>query len=141
MSAAKDLHPTLPNPWVLRRTKQPLTDYILLGGLLLERYGDGTRRRLITFYEQTPYVVITTAHSQLEIPTTAEAVAKLHELHALQSAPDWSHAEHTRFKLSLQGKRLVTTEWFKEEVTLHDLIVAGASLNLATGDLSWKEEY
>lgn len=137
-----DLELKFPNVYALARKKEAIDDFRLLGGALFERHGDHSQRRLITWYQQQPELVLVSATgfnfvTEYRLLVSQEAVAKLHESNALEGAPDGTHSNRTRWKLSPQGKKLVVTVWYQREIDVTDILMSGATIDVSTGQVTW----
>jgi hypothetical protein len=122
----------------------PLDDWQFVAGLLFEQHSDRTVRRLLTPYRDVAHVIIGTvydfsSHYDPPIPVTDAAVSRLLREQALEGSPDAYHTETSRWKLSDEGKRRIVTEWFRGEGSFADMIGAGMTYNLRTGEATWRK--
>ena len=120
--------------------KLPLDNHQLVAGILFERFNDYSVRRLYAPLQDQPYILMELRYD-FSPPQTYGPIQLEHEVFTYlkkegiivrtKTSPD-------EWRLSQAGKQRVVVEWFETSL-LTDYLAAGATLNIATGQMAWPQ--
>ncbi len=119
-------------------------DHRFVAGLLFEHHNDHTRRFLVNWLHEWPYVEITwyrdfsLPHSK-KIFVAKDVPGKLLEGHVVEGNPELGYTDMQKLRLSDRGNKMVLTQWFvSERFSITDALQAGATYSFTDG-LRWNE--
>ena len=126
----------------------PISDYRIAAGLLFQTYNDRTTRELRTTLlsrirdNRSPHIEITWwgergAYAYQEVLVAEDVVRKLYAENVLEGKKEFGYTDMSRLRLNDLGKRRVVTEWFSDGRTLNNILMAGATVHLGEGRISW----